>query len=97
MPLEKAKPGTPGFSRNVATEVKAGKPVKQAVAIAYKQAGERQDAARGRDEIYREMASIERMIEEGKGDRTALRAYARKLYKEYVNAGSRQDAEKGSN
>ena len=51
MPLEKAKPGTPGFSRNVATEVKAGKPVKQAVAIAYKQAGERQDAARGRDEI----------------------------------------------
>jgi len=29
-----------GFSRNVSTEVKAGKPVKQAVAIAYAKAGE---------------------------------------------------------
>ena len=36
MPL---KTGTskPTFSKNVATEVKAGKPVKQAVAIAYSQ------------------------------------------------------------
>ena len=38
MPLERAAPGTPGFSRNVATEVNAGKPEKQAVAIAYNQA-----------------------------------------------------------
>lgn len=39
MPLEAgAKPGSPGFSRNVATEVKAGKPTKQAVAIAYSKA-----------------------------------------------------------
>lgn len=44
MPLEKAAPGTPGFSRNVETEVKAGKPVAQAVAIAYRMSGERQDA-----------------------------------------------------
>ena len=44
MPLEKAKPGTPGFSRNIATEIKAGKPQKQAVAIAYRMSGERQDA-----------------------------------------------------
>lgn len=36
MPLEYgAKPGSPGFSRNVAAEVAAGKPQKQAVAIAY--------------------------------------------------------------
>jgi len=36
MPLKKgAKPGTKGFSQNVRTEVHAGKPVKQAVAIAY--------------------------------------------------------------
>ena len=35
MPLETAPAGSPGFSRNVSTEVKAGKPVKQAVAIAY--------------------------------------------------------------
>lgn len=38
MPLENAKPGTPGFSRNIATEIKAGKPEKQAVAIAYSNA-----------------------------------------------------------
>ena len=42
MPLIKgAKAKTKkGFSQNVRTEVKAGKPVKQAVAIAYSQAGE---------------------------------------------------------
>lgn len=39
MPLEEgAKEGSPGFSRNVATEVKAGKPQRQAVAIAYREA-----------------------------------------------------------
>ncbi len=36
MPLKKgAKPGTKSFGKNVATEVKAGKPQSQAVAIAY--------------------------------------------------------------
>jgi hypothetical protein len=34
MPLKKSK-SKKAFSKNVATEVKAGKPVKQAVAIAY--------------------------------------------------------------
>ena len=34
MPLEKGK-SKEAFSHNVATEVKAGKPVEQAVAIAY--------------------------------------------------------------
>jgi hypothetical protein len=43
MPLENAPVGSPGFGRNVATEIKAGKPQKQAVAIAYRQAGERKD------------------------------------------------------
>jgi len=39
MPLhEGAKPGSKEFSENVATEVKAGKPQKQAVAIAYAKA-----------------------------------------------------------
>lgn len=39
MPLEKgASPGSKGFSKNVATEVRAGKPEKQAVAIAYREA-----------------------------------------------------------
>jgi len=43
MPLEKAKPGTPGFGRNIRREVEAGKPQKQAVAIAYSEA--RKDCA----------------------------------------------------
>lgn len=43
MPLENAPAGSAGFSRSVATEVNAGKPVKQAVAIAYSKAGERKD------------------------------------------------------
>ena len=45
MPLEHAGKGTPGFGRNVATEVKAGKPQKQAVAIAYRMSGERRSDA----------------------------------------------------
>jgi len=39
MPLEKGK-SKEAFSHNVETEVKAGKPQKQAVAIAYREAGE---------------------------------------------------------
>lgn len=39
MPLIKgAKPGSRGFQENIRTEVKAGKPVKQSVAIAYSEA-----------------------------------------------------------
>lgn len=38
MPLENAKPGTPGFGRNIAREIEAGKPPKQAEAIAYSKA-----------------------------------------------------------
>lgn len=39
MPLESgAKPGSPGFGRNIAAEIKAGKPAKQAEAIAYSKA-----------------------------------------------------------
>ncbi len=38
MPLEKgAKPGSQGFKNNIKAEVAAGKPQKQAVAIAYSQ------------------------------------------------------------
>ena len=36
MPLRKgARPGTKGFKENIKTEIAAGKPQKQAVAIAY--------------------------------------------------------------
>ena len=42
MPLVKgAKPGSPGFKKNIKTEVAAGKPIKQSVAIAYSEAGEK--------------------------------------------------------
>lgn len=39
MPLNKgAKPGSKKFGDNIATEIKAGKPKKQAIAIAYSEA-----------------------------------------------------------
>lgn len=39
MPLNKgAKPGTKKFGQNIATEIKAGKPKNQAIAIAYSEA-----------------------------------------------------------
>lgn len=42
MPLNKgAKPGSEKFGENIATEIKAGKPAKQAEAIAYSEAGEK--------------------------------------------------------
>lgn len=43
MPLDPGK-SKAAFSHNVATEVDAGKPQKQAVAIAYHKAGEKKDA-----------------------------------------------------
>ena len=42
MPLQKgAKPGSPGFKGNIKAEMAAGKPQKQAVAIAYSESGEK--------------------------------------------------------
>jgi hypothetical protein len=39
MPLQKgAKPGSKGFGQNIKNEIQAGKPQKQAVAIAYSEA-----------------------------------------------------------
>ncbi len=41
MPLIKgAKPGSKNFGHNIAAEENAGKPAKQAIAIAYSEAGE---------------------------------------------------------
>jgi hypothetical protein len=50
MPLKKgAKPGSKGFSSNIKAEMTAGRPQKQAVAIAYSEAGEkRKPAAKSR-------------------------------------------------
>lgn len=42
MPLKKgAKPGSKGFSSNIKAEMTAGRPQKQAVAIAYSESGEK--------------------------------------------------------
>lgn len=42
MPLKKgAKPGSKGFGSNIKAEMKAGKPQKQAIAIAFSEAGEK--------------------------------------------------------
>ena len=42
MPLKKgSKPGSAGFKNNIREEVKAGKPIKQAVAIAFSESGEK--------------------------------------------------------
>lgn len=43
MPLEKGS-SKAAISKNIATEVRAGKPEKQAIAIAYSEAGESKDA-----------------------------------------------------
>jgi hypothetical protein len=43
MPLEYAKPGTPGFGRNVEEMIASGHPQRQAVAAAYSAAGETKD------------------------------------------------------
>lgn len=40
MPLEHASEGSAGFKKNIKTEMGAGKPQRQAVAIAYKEAGD---------------------------------------------------------
>lgn len=42
MPLKKgAKPGSSGFKDNIKAEIAAGKPQRQAVAIAYSESGEK--------------------------------------------------------
>lgn len=42
MPLKKgAKPGSKGFKENIKVEMAAGKPQKQAIAIAYSESGEK--------------------------------------------------------
>lgn len=44
MPLKKgAKPGTKGFKDNIKKEIKAGKPQKQSVAIAYSESKSRKN------------------------------------------------------
>ncbi len=43
-----AKPGSAGFKRNIKAEVTAGKPIKQAVAIAYSESTEKKRKPKGR-------------------------------------------------
>jgi len=71
MPLEKAAPGTEGFKKNIETEIAAGKPQKQAVAIAYRMSGERKDEgepfALGPAPITRMTHPIERAMKAAQG------------------------------
>lgn len=64
MPLEKGKSKTV-FSHNVRTEVKAGKPVKQAVAIAYRE-------KRGGDQLRKAVEAGEREAEAQKQAKALL-------------------------
>ena len=50
MPLENAPVGSAGFSKNVATEIRAGKPPAQAAAIAYSKA--RGDSSSALDKLF---------------------------------------------
>ena len=61
MPLEKGPVGSAAFGRNVATEVKAGKPQKQAVAIAYNEASEKKDCTMT-DRLDSIMDSVSKMV-----------------------------------
>lgn len=60
MPLESGPSNSPAFGRNVEREIKAGKPQKQAVAIAYSKAGEK-DA----DPVHTYLDSVRRGDAEG--------------------------------
>ncbi len=85
MPLENAKEGTPGFSRNVATEIKAGKPEKQAVAIAYEKA--RGDAA-PIDIMRRKLSELQRrMGSASSSTQTAMRGEIAELKRKIKAAG----------
>jgi hypothetical protein len=57
MPLEPGKSNT-AFSQNVATEMHAGKPQKQAVAIAYSEKGRTGDMAEGYGPIKGSVSSV---------------------------------------
>ena len=52
MPLIKSK-SKAAFSKNVAAEVKAGKPVKQAVAIAYSESEKKKSSPEDREKVYK--------------------------------------------
>ena len=58
MPLEKGPVGSPAFERNIKTEIAAGKPQKQAVAIAYQTA--RGDASRDPHNVHGYMDAVTR-------------------------------------
>jgi len=64
MPLEKGPVGSDAFGRNIAAEEKAGKPPKQAEAIAYSEAGEKKDGGMGRlDSILADCDKMEKRVD----------------------------------
>lgn len=92
MPLENAKEGTPGFGRNVSTEMKAGKPQQQAVAIAYSKA--RGDA----EDVTAQIKKLEREFETApKSRRERIQEELAPLYYKRDRAFSRPLTRKDSN
>jgi hypothetical protein len=69
MPLAKGK-SKATFSKNVATEVKAGKPVKQAVAIAYsvKRALGKKDGGSAKPGLWTNIHAKQERIKHGSGE-----------------------------
>lgn len=64
MPLEKGPVGSDAFGRSIATEEKAGKPPKQAEAIAYSEAGEKKDSSMDRlDSILADCDKMEKRVD----------------------------------
>ena len=93
MPLENGPVGSKAFSHNVATEVAAGKPQKQAVAIAYSKAGEKNDAMVMKPYIGKHEGNWELIGADGKVKATAKSeaALRSKLDEEMKKYNNRSD------
>lgn len=59
MPLEPGPPGSEAFKHNIETEMAAGKKRAQAVAIAYRESGERKDTAARLDAILHDCERLD--------------------------------------
>jgi hypothetical protein len=75
MPLESGPEGSSAFEHNIKTEIAAGKPRKQAVAIAYHKAGEKDADAPSGARSTTEMSELPALADRSDGDPHGIRAY----------------------